>query len=258
MKMLYRTVAITCLTISPLHGSLQITDTLDFYKDFLDDGTYQASCLAKLPIKPKSRHYTFQKAFEHFERYNGRVVVELGTSRSFVHGGLPGCCLDDTRFWEPQNPSHWDWGAGFFTRIACESLAHLKPVIYTIDIDGRAMRRCQIMTQDYAYLINYCVCSSEAFLMRCAPQSIDLLYMDTGNIDHDTAILHLREAKIIVEKNLLSPHGIILIDDVKNFIEGDNSGLGKAKYSIPYFLEHGYEMVENEYQVILRKKESVS
>jgi len=42
--------------------------------------------------------------------------------------------------------------------------------------------------------------------------------------------------KIIVEKNLLTPNGILLIDDVKNQTPkkfGDTSGLGKSKYAIP-------------------------
>lgn len=254
MKLFNKAIVLVFLSGILTTRASQIERTLNTYKAFLDEGTYQAASVIKMAVKPKSRHYTFAKAFEYFEQHNGKVVVELGTSRSFVHGGLPGCCHDAECFWEPNNPSHWDWGAGFFTRMACECLAHLNPTFYTVDIDARAMRRCQIMTKNFSYFMHYVVTTSEAFLMRCAPRSIDLLYMDTGNIDHDTALLHLREAKIIVEQDLLSAHGTILIDDVKNFIEGDNSNLGKAKYSIPYFLEHGYEMVENEYQVILRKK----
>ncbi len=54
----------------------------------------------------------------------------------------------------------------------------------------------------------------------------------------DTAELHLREAKIIVERNIIADDGIILIDDVKSVVPkqvGEKSDLGKAKYSIPYF-----------------------
>ena len=72
-----------------------------------------------------------------------------------------------------------------------------------------------------------------------------------------TAQLHLREAKIIVEKNILADNGIILIDDVRNCgpkSRGEKSDYGKAKYSIPYFLENGYEIIMDEYQVILKKK----
>ena len=71
-----------------------------------------------------------------------------------------------------------------------------------------------------------------------------------------TALLQLEEAQIIVEHNLMSPTGIILIDDVRNQTPkqfGETSDLGKAKYSIPYFLEHGFEIIADEYQVILKK-----
>ena len=48
-----------------------------------------------------------------------------------------------------------------------------------------------------------------------------------------------------------------LIDDVRNStpkLNGEISDYGKAKYSIPYFIENGYETVMDEYQVILQKK----
>ena len=76
-----------------------------------------------------------------------------------------------------------------------------------------------------------------------------------------TAQLHLREAKIIVERNILKDDGIILIDDVKSCVPklaGEISDYGKAKYSIPYFLENGYEIVMGEYQFILKKLKNIS
>ena len=79
--------------------------------------------------------------------------------------------------------------------------------------------------------------------------------MDTGDINNVTAQLHLREAKIIVERNLMSPHGIILIDDVKNSMLNDASKLGCGKYAIPFFLLHGYEIMEDEYQVLLKRSD---
>jgi len=101
--------------------------------------------------------------------------------------------------------------------------------------------------------------SSEHFLSNCSSKCIDLLYLDTGDVNpvEPTAQLHLREAKIIVERDLMRDGGLILIDDVKNvsskIISKEASNLGKAKYSIPYFLENGYEILIDEYQVVLRK-----
>lgn len=231
-----------------------IENTLNYYKKFLDKGTYEgAPCINSLAVKPQTRYYTFKKAFEHFVQHQGKVIVELGTTRSYTHGGLPGCMQDNIKYWEPKNPESWDWGAGFFTRMALECLAPYDPIIHTIDIAPAHINRCKVMTQDFKDFIHYHVTTSEAFLNQCQPESIDLLYMDTGDIDHATALLHLREAKIIVERNLISPNGIILIDDIKNFIPGDPSQLGKGKYSVPYLLSHGFEMVADEYQVMLKK-----
>ena len=76
-------------------------------------------------------------------------------------------------------------------------------------------------------------------------------------MDEKTAQLHLREAKIIVEKNILKNNGIILIDDVRNpymlLKKITDNKYGKSKYAIPYFLENNYEIVMDEYQVILKK-----
>ena len=239
-------------------SELQSTKTLKQYKQFLVDGTYGGQDWSCFDIIPKSRYDTFKVAFEHFENNNGKVVVELGTTRSFVHGGLKGCNSDDQKYWTPDQPKNWDWGAGAFTLMATKCLKHLNPAIHTVDIAAKHIQRCKIMTSDSKKNIQYHVCLSVNFLKQCEPRSIDLLYVDTGDITpvEHTARIQLEEAKIIIERDLISPHGIILIDDVRNQTPkkfGDTSELGKAKYSIPYFLEHGFKLLANEYQVILQK-----
>lgn len=232
---------------------------LEPFKDFLEKGTYEGQDWSPEAI-PKSRYETFKASFNHFEDNQGKIVVELGTSRSFTHGGHRGCNSDNTEFWTPDHVENWDWGAGFFTRMAALSLDHLYPEIHTIDIAASHIARCQYMMQDYNHLMTYHICSSVDFLKNCDfPEGIDLLYIDTGDMTpiEPTALLQLEEAIVIVERDLLSPHGLILIDDVKNTTPrkfGETSLLGKAKYSLPYFLEHGFEIVMDEYQVILRKK----
>lgn len=231
---------------------------LQQYATLLDDGTYMGQDWSK--SKPKARSFTFKRAFELFEQNNGKVIVELGTTRSFVHGGLPGCNTDDTKWWTPNNPENWDWGAGCFTRTVAACLHHVNPQIHTVDIDARHISRCKIMTSEFANIITYHINSSVTFLQRCNfPGGIDLIYLDTGDMTpiEPTAQLQLEEAKVIVERNLLSPNGLILIDDVRNQTPkkfGETSDLGKAKYSIPYLLNHGFEIVENEYQILLKKK----
>lgn len=256
--MLVAAIAPTFAQTLPL--SLQ---KLEKYKTYIIAGTYAEQDWRKLPEKPLSRYETLAKVFEHFEKTNGKIIVELGTTRSFVHGGHPGCNKSDLAFWMPNNPEHWDWSAGCFTRTVAECLAHTNPEIHTIDLDSTAIYRCKIMTDEYSNFIRYYTMSSEAFLQSCSfSKGIDLIYLDTGYMNpiEPTAQLQLQEAQIIVERNLLAPNGIILIDDVRNQnVLDDDSGLGKSKYALKYFLEHGYEIMpgyENGYQLILQRKKS--
>jgi hypothetical protein len=71
-----------------------------------------------------------------------------------------------------------------------------------------------------------------------------------------SASLQLEEVKIIVERGLLSETGLILIDDVKNRTPkkfNETSDLGKSKYSLPFLLANGYEILMDEYQVVVQK-----
>lgn len=206
--------------------------------------------------KPKSRYHSF-KYCDFCLKYNDNLsptIVELGTSRSFVCGRFEGCNLDDIKYWEPYNPEKWDWSAGIFTKVFSNLFPNSK--FHTVDFEKSHINRCKIMNQDRNN-ITYHVSSSEDFLNNF-DQKIDLLYLDTGDMTpiEDTAQLHLREAKIIVEKDMIANDGIILIDDVKSVVPkhyGEISDLGKAKYSIPYFLENGFKIVMDEYQTILVK-----
>jgi hypothetical protein len=243
---------------SLLRSDAGIDKVLDQYKNYLEWGTYTGFDWSSLPIIPQSRYYTFKRAFEHFKKNNGRVVVELGTSRSFVHGGHPGCNKDDSSYWNVNDPKDWDWGAGFFTRMAAECLIHLNPIIHTVDIVASHIERCKIITADVSQCMEYHVASSVDFLKTLLPHSVDLLYVDTGDMTpiEPTALLQLEEAMVIVERDLLALNGLVLIDDVRNQTpkqHGEISDLGKAKYSIPYFLAHGFEIIADEYQVILKK-----
>ena len=203
---------------------------------------------------PKTRYETFKYCYEHLKNKNN-VIVELGTTRSYVDGRFEGCNMNDKKFWEPNNPEKWDWSAGCFTKVFSNLFPNSK--MHTVDLNSDHIKRSKHMNEN-AKNINFVVSSSEDFL-KTFNEKINLLYLDTGDMTpiEDTAQLHLREAKIIVEKNLLAKNGIILIDDVKSVVPkqyGEISDLGKAKYSIPYFLENGFEVVMDEYQYILKKK----
>jgi hypothetical protein len=236
---------------------------MDKYKEHLEQAVryYHSdeefiSCFGYLP---KTRYTTFKYCIDYINSLDHEgLIVELGTSRSFVDGRFPGCNSKDPRFWEPTNPNKWDWSAGHFTRVFSEC-TKASTVLHTVDLERSHIESCKHMTREYSDKIQYHVSSSENFLDHCKEDSIDLLYLDTGDVNpvEPTALLHLREAQLIVKKNILRKDGLILIDDVKNIASKvdakEMSNLGKAKYSIPYFLQNGYEIVLDEYQVVLKK-----
>jgi len=220
-------------------------------------GTYVGLNWADYTCPPKSRYHTFKRAFDHFEKHNGKVVVELGTTRSFVHIGLPGCDTDDVSCWKSDQPNRWDWTAGCFTRVAAECLHHLNPTIHTVDIKANHIERCKIITKDFQDIIKYHVSSSVDFLKTYNGPKIDLFYLDAGDIPPvaQTGLLQLHEVQTVVERDLLAKDGLILIDDVKNKMPKalkEKFDWGKGIFSIPYLLANGFEMVADEYQVILK------
>ena len=234
----------------------------DLYLNYLKNGilyyTPESIFIKVFDRFPLQRDITFKYCLDHINNLTGNtVILELGTSRSFTDGRFPGCNSDDIAYWEPNRPEKWDWSAGCFTKFFSE-LTDENTSITTVDIVTNHIERCKTMTNECKNKIVYVINSSENVLNSIPPNSVDLLYLDTGDMTpiEPTAELHLREAKIIVERNVLSDNGLILIDDVRNCtpkLNGEISDYGKAKYSIPYFVENGYEIVMDEYQVILQK-----
>ena len=205
---------------------------------------------------PKFRYDTFKYCWDWIQEKELKTIVELGTSRSFVDGKYPGCNSDDVKFWEPDNPEIWDWSAGCFTRVFGELIQGTDIDLITVDLMSTHIARSKAMTQDLEN-IEYFSMSSEEFLTSGDGQ-IDFLYMDTGDVTpiEPTARLHLRESEILVENDLISDNGLILIDDVRNIQSKsqDPSDYGKAKYSIPYLQENGFEVIMDEYQVLLQRR----
>lgn len=227
--------------------------TLEDYKKHIDF-VFSNMDFQYFKKEPLNRYYTFKYCFDYLNTLEKCKVVEMGTSRSFVDGRFPGCNMNQTRFWEPNNPEKWDFGAGCFTYLCAELVP--KCQLKTLDLMSNHIKRCKHMTQNFKN-IEYFVTSSEKFLQNLNEKQ-DLIYMDTGDMTpiEPVAQLHLREAKIIVEKDLIKPGGLILIDDVRNPTPkkfGETSDFGKAKYSIPYLLDNGFKLVMDEYQVILKK-----
>jgi len=194
------------------------------------------------------RTNTFKKAFDLLLEYHKNKpinIVELGTTRSFLSGVY---CNNPVNF-NMNEPHNWDWGAGIFTKVFSDNLnvGSFDYKLYTIDpsIDAINVSKHICCDNDNIIYIND---YSTNFLQNI-DFKIDFLYMDHMESSEEACVQHLIDAKIIVENDLLSENGIVLIDDV-NYPDYINS---KGKYSIPYFLENNFYLVIGEYQVILVK-----
>lgn len=208
----------------------------------------------------KGRYDTFKYCFEHVAKIDGRIrIIELGTSRSFLDGKFEGYNSDNKNYWNPENFEKWDFGAGCFTYMAAEYFTKNHPnfELHTVDLSSSHIERCKHMTLPFKNNISYYVNNSlhflETFKTKC-----ELIYMDTGDMTpiEPTAMLQLEEAKIIIKEQLLNNNGLILIDDVRNpaaFAQTNGNILGKAKYSIPYLKKYNFNIIMDEYQVVISK-----
>jgi hypothetical protein len=146
-------------------------------------------------------------------------IVELGSSRSFVTGGVPGCMSPDTKYWYPNNPNLWDWGAGIFTKVFAENLKGQKCNIYTVDPDINANIIVTVMCDEYKN-VTICKTYSTNFLLDFNDK-IDFLYMDHMETSEEAAIPHLVDVKLIIDKNMMSEYdkkGYLSIINMNGFV----------------------------------------
>lgn len=224
-------------------------DVLDRYRRFLG-----------------KRHRSVALSFERIADKERPIIVELGSSRSYVSGGNEGCMDDDPRYWDPDRPERWDWGAGIFSRICAEIIAGTEASLHSVDPSEKAMRIAETITGGIDANISFHQTTSTEFL-RSLREPVDLIYMDHHETCEEGAMLHRSDAELILERGILAPDGTILIDDVH--VHGlvrehatsllrrltGKGGLhhGKGKYSIPFLRERGFRIELEDYQVVLRR-----
>lgn len=206
--------------------------------------------LEKYKTYLQNRYVTFNKAKKIFDDNNGRVILELGTTRSFVDGSHIGCMKDDPQYWYPNNPELWDWGAGAFTIVFSEMYKNTNVKITTVDIMSSHIQRCKLMTQ-HNNNITYVVDSSLSHLASLPSESVDFLYQDTCDCDDNGARHHLEEAKILINRNIIKKNGILLIDDHKTTMP---ELVSKTKYSLDFYLQNGFIVIEEDQQLLLQKQ----
>jgi hypothetical protein len=200
-----------------------------------------------------SRAHTMKFVYEEMEKLPWPVIFELGTTRSFVHGGLEGCAIPDEKYWQPDNSESWDWGAGCFTRVFGELPSK---ELHTVDIIANHIKVAKKITEGLVGM-HYHVGDALQFL-ETIDKPADLIYLDVGDMEpmETTALLHKEEAQIIIAKELVNIGGYVLTDDVRHpypLSVGEKSSFGKAKYSIGVFLANGYDIVMDEYQLLLKR-----
>ena len=92
--------------------------------------------------------------------------------------------------------------------------------------------------------------------LKSTPDKYDLIYLDTGDMFpiEPSEDLQEAEARIIIERNLLNPGGMILIDDVLNAtprkLGSKTNVYGKSTKSIPLLKNSGYTCIFEGYQQI--------
>lgn len=224
-------------------------DVLDRYQQFLGN-----------------RYPSVALSFERIAEKKSPVIVELGSSRSYVSGGNEGCMDDDPKYWNPDRPERWDWGAGIFSRVCAEVIAGTDASLHSVDPSPKAIRIARTITSDIDAKVSFHQTTSTEFL-RSISQPIDLLYMDHHETCEEGAVLHRSDSELIVEEEILAPDGAILIDDVhaQGSLREQATSLvrkltgnaelhhGKGKYSIPYLREQGFRILFEGYQVVMAR-----
>ena len=192
-----------------------------------------------------NRKNTFEKTYElllnNIDSKKTFNIVELGTTRSFVSWRIE----NDEKYWNPDNIKTWPWSDGLFTKTFLDNLEGLNFKLYTIDPCPEANKVVKTIignNKNVEIIPEY----STDFLNNI-DFKIDLLYMDHMESSKEACELHLRDCKLIIEKNLMAEKSLILIDDTPPGSDFHSKGL----LSIPYLLDNGYQKIIHEYQALL-------
>ena len=172
-------------------------------------------------------------------RENELSILEIGATRSFTSGTI------NTHEFDP-DPEAWDWGAGCFTAAIKILFPDCK--LTSVDPNPEAIKVSKIILRSLGAEASFKQTNSTDFLNKTADK-YDLIYMDhaeSGGND-SCAVLHRNDAALILNKNLVKPDGLILIDDIQTVFN-------KGMYSIPFLEEQGLtHLSKNSYQALFRK-----
>lgn len=181
----------------------------------------------------RKRRNTFKKVLELLKKTNAKTIVETGTSREGLQGAKSN-------------------GAAtiVFGKWAIENNAFL----HSVDISEKSIAAAQkeVDKQKLGSSVKIHLSDSVAFLANFKTP-VDMLYLDSYDYGADLEVQkksqlhHLAEFKAI-EKALHSKT-IVLIDDC------DLPNGGKGKLVVEYMLQRNWEIVMNNYQILLLHKD---
>ena len=181
----------------------------------------------------RKRRDTFLKALEILNAINAKIIIETGTSREGLKGAK-------------------SQGAAsiVFGKWAKENGA----ILHSVDISEESVRVAQLEVneQSLAENVKLHLSDSVAFLTEFK-DSVDFLYLDSYDYSENVDVQkksqehHLKEFRAI--ENQLHKNSIVLIDDC-GLPEG-----GKGKTVIAYMQTQGWNILIEEYQVLLLHKD---
>jgi hypothetical protein len=161
-----------------------------------------------------------KRALSIFDKNNGKVILETGTTRM----------VDD-------------WGAGNSTLVFADT--HPNATVITVDINELAIKICKEITKDYPN-VEHAISDSLKFLDEYEGQ-IDLLYLDSydyplgelldiygGREDINKSLEIL---KGMTEKEIVDKHGDIIHASQEHQLEEMKRALPKLKKGTPILLD---------------------
>lgn len=179
---------------------------------------------ALIPVQDK-RYPTFKRALELMTERKAGMIVETGTARHGV--------------------SNYD-GDGCSTYIFAEWAFHHRSILYSIDIDAKAIAASKSVIQNFLDSVILVHSDSVKYLKQFS-QKIDFLYLDSYDFDVKDPLpsqrYHLKEIQAAYPK--LTKSSMVMIDDC------DLPFGGKGKLAIEYLLKRNWKIVMENYQIIL-------
>lgn len=174
-----------------------------------------------------NRYGSFLCVLQLLKQNNAKILVEIGTARD-----------GDTNF-------TWDGGS---TIIFADWATDNDAVLYSVDIDPKAVEKAKEATLNYAANAHI-ICDDSLAFIEEFNLPIDFLYLDSYDYDikdpEPSRQHHLKE--IILAYPKLHDNSVVMIDDC------DLPGGGKGVYVIKFLTDRGWKVVYDGYQVVLVK-----